>query len=158
MSCDVRNRCGGHLGHTVNLCVARAGGSGLLLDRTWRREDMLISLCSANQDFGHWKFHQIAHRDKNGTLKEAIPWILLVIVISVVKEDWPLVSGNSQFRVAQLLFYPKKGAINRCCQETSEAYSLLDQFSPAGQRRAPVCSWWNPRSTLTFRVNGGLSD
>lgn len=35
---------------------------------------------------------------------------------------------------------------------------LSDQSTPAGHSKAPVVWWWNPRSSLTFRWIGGLSD
>lgn len=37
----------------------------------------------------------------------------------------------------------------------SKSYSGSDQSIPAGQSKAPVRSWWNPRSTLTFLARGG---
>ena len=35
-------------------------------------------------------------------------------------------------------------------------YTLSDQSTPAGQRRAPVTWWLKPRSTFTFRAIGGI--
>jgi len=43
------------------------------------------------------------------------------------------------------------------CDDTI-AYWGSDQSIPAGQSRAPVRSWWNPRSILTFRARGGVRD
>jgi hypothetical protein len=36
-------------------------------------------------------------------------------------------------------------------------YSGFDQSRPAGQRRAPVTSWLNPRSNLIFLESGGMT-
>ena len=43
-------------------------------------------------------------------------------------------------------------------REIENPYSVLDQSKPAGHNKAPVRSWWNPRSVLTLRANGGLRD
>jgi len=37
-------------------------------------------------------------------------------------------------------------------------YSVFAQSNPAGQSSAPVRSWWKPRSILTLRARGGISD
>ena len=37
-------------------------------------------------------------------------------------------------------------------------HSGSDQSRFVGQRRAPVHSWWNPRSSFTFRARGGFND
>ena len=46
--------------------------------------------------------------DKNGALKKATPGILLVEVVSVIKKDGPVVTGNRQLSVPQFLFDPAK--------------------------------------------------
>lgn len=50
--------------------------------------------------------------------------------------------------------------LDRSCQQNNRAmkvtYAWFDQSSPVGQRSAPVRSWLNPRSTLTFRAMGGV--
>lgn len=48
-----------------------------------------------------------------------------------------------------------KGVIN---DATGATDCVSDQSMPAGQSRAPVVWWWNPRQILTFRGIGGLSD
>lgn len=40
---------------------------------------------------------------------------------------------------------------------SQRAHSVSDQFKVVGQRRAPVRSWWNPRSVLTLRAKGGFN-
>jgi hypothetical protein len=110
LSCNICNRCGGHLGHAVNACIAGASGFGLLLDRTWQCEYVLISLwCQSG--LRHGDFNQMSHRDKKGAPEEPVPWILTIILVSMVKEYRPLVTGDGQFRVAQLLLYPEMGLI-----------------------------------------------
>jgi hypothetical protein len=47
--------------------------------------------------------------------------------------------------------------MNAILLNSAKAYSGFDQSRPAGQSKAPVTSWLNPRSDLMFRERGGMS-
>ena len=73
----------------------------------------------------------------------------------MVQENRPLVSGNHRF--ASLQFLPhSRPLLSVVFMPSDGTHSLFDQSKPAGQSKAPVRSWWNPRSALTLRASGGL--
>ena len=102
---------------------------------------------------------QLNHRQpywyKNSTPKQTIPRVFRVIMIPLVDEDRPLISGNRQLPTMEFSFGPNCN-VRWCITAGKFTYSTLDQFKLAGHNSAPVRSWWNPRPLLMLHAKGGL--
>ena len=89
---------------------------------------------------------------QKSALEKSIPRIILVIHISIIKKNWPLVSWYCQLIWTKLLSSPVG------CQKGQSwklmPYSRLKQSKLAGHKSAPVRSWWNPRSIFMLRAKG----
>jgi hypothetical protein len=129
---------------------------GLLVNGTRRRENVLISLLKrwALTSSVRPQTNQ-AHGYKKGTPEKSIPWIFWVVVISLIKKDGQLVTRYHNFATAQLFLRPRNiREVTKWCDNT---YSALFQSRSAGHSKAPVRSWWNPRSVFTLRTSGGFN-
>lgn len=150
---NVCNRSGSNTPHAMNSRISRSCCFGFLINWARWRKDMFKSL-----------------RDDKIQLERITFW--LTQIKSELRSRPCHGSSGSKLQPA----YKKMGhwsPLTRCSPLFSRSlvlgqyycwilvkgkctHSGSDQLRLVGQRRAPVHSWWNPRSSFTFRARGGF--
>jgi hypothetical protein len=140
--------------HSMDTCITRSRSFGFFVDRARGCEDMFVSL-------GKWLIFKIRSRHN---LNSLIPEERCVTGHSTGlpgrsyshdKGKWANDHLKPTFRRCAVCFWYCKIS-EKEIWDIKSSYSALDQSKPAGHNKAPVRSWWNPRSVLTLRANSGF--
>jgi hypothetical protein len=100
---------------------------------------------------------ETTHPNENLILEKPTPGVIRIVLLVRVYQHWPLIARDCQFAAGKFLSYSASESQQRRNLAVSGTYSGSPQSTPAGQRRAPVALWWNPRFVLTLRERGGFS-
>ena len=142
------------MSHSMNPSVSGMHGFGLFFDRTRRSENVFISLRKwlANMDqmsrWSNWPTPE-------GYCGRACSRDLLGHSCSHDTKRSATGLRTQPTRHCTDLLLSYNISVSILCYK-GETDSELAQSKPAGHKSAPVHSWWNPLSILTFRANGGL--
>lgn len=55
---------------------------------------------------------EMANRHENRTTKKSIPWVVSVIIVTVIQKNGPLITSDSQFPIPQFVLDPKEYNVN----------------------------------------------
>jgi hypothetical protein len=85
--------------------ISGSRGFRFPVNRTWRRENVLVSLVEYNVVKELREKSHITHAYKQAAPKETTPRIFGIVIVGVQK-DGPLIPTDQQFSTSQVLFGP----------------------------------------------------